>query len=265
MVRISNGLVGFLNILSSLVGILLIGASLYFRLSGESQCQKFIYLPVLVLGCFVLVVSIMGFVGSCQRITFFLWIYLFVMFLLIVGLFAFTVFLLIVTNKGVGEVISGKGYKEYRLGDYTNWLQYQITNEKYWLEIESCLKDAKICQFGIGANQNSKDLYNTPVKAGCCRPPESCGYTFHNATYWTKPESGKTPEDSDCMTWSNNQQSLCYSCKSCQAGVLASLRKDWRKIAIANLSALVFLIMVYSAGCCAFRNNRSGNSYRRYR
>ena len=54
-----------------------------------------------------------------------------VMFLFIVHLFA-----LIVTNKGAGEVVSNRGYKEYRLGDYFNWLQKRVNNVK---NSETCL------------------------------------------------------------------------------------------------------------------------------
>lgn len=51
-----------------------------------------------------------------------------------------------VTNKGAGEVLSGKGYKEYRLGEYSNWLQKRVNNTKNWNRIKSCLQDGKVCQ-----------------------------------------------------------------------------------------------------------------------
>ena len=60
----------------------------------------------------------------------------------------------------------------------------------------------------------------------------------------------------DCKTWSNEQDQLCYNCSSCNVGVLENLKHDWRKIAVINIVMLVALIVVYSVGCCAFRNNR---------
>lgn len=67
------------------------------------------------------------------------------MFVLIVILFAFTIFAFVVTNKGADEVLSNRGYKEYRLGDYSDWLQKRVNSAKNWNKIQSCLIDGKIC------------------------------------------------------------------------------------------------------------------------
>lgn len=67
------------------------------------------------------------------------------MFLLIVLLFAFTIFAFVVTNKGAGEALSHRGYKEYRLGDYSNWLQNKVTNGNTWERIRGCLESGKLC------------------------------------------------------------------------------------------------------------------------
>ena len=55
----------------------------------------------------------------------------------------------------------------------------------------------------------------------------------------------------------NNQQALCYDCKSCKAGVLANIKKEWRLLAVVDAGILILVILVYSIGCCALRNNRS--------
>ena len=68
----------------------------------------------------------------------------------------------------------------------------------------------------------------------------------------------------DCKTWSNNHAVLCYDCMSCKAGVLANIKKEWRLLAAANTSLLIVVILVYSVGYCALRNNRS-ISYLRYK
>ncbi|XXG79810.1 hypothetical protein AAC387_Pa09g0803 [Persea americana] len=217
-----------------LVSFLIIGFSLYIGvINGTSECEKEFYTLTLILGIFLLVISVLGLVGSCCRITFFLWLYLALMFFLILGLFAFTVFTFIVTNNGAGKALSRRGYNEYRLGDYSNWVRKRVTNERDWQKVKSCL---------------------VQMKLGCCGPPITCGFTHKNAMYWIIPNSGPASSDRDCSTWSNNHDRLCYECESCKAGVLTILKKGWRKIAIINVIVLVAVIIVYAIGCCAIRN-----------
>lgn len=156
MFQISNSLLGFPNIFSMLVSLLVIGFSLYIGvINGTSECEKVFFTPSLVLGIFLLVISVLGLVGSCQRITFLLWLYLALMFSLILGLFAFTVFTFIVTNNGAGKALSRRGYSEYRLGDYLNWVRKRVTNDRNWQKVKSCLVQMKVCR-SLGMNMNKK-------------------------------------------------------------------------------------------------------------
>ncbi|KAJ0613174.1 hypothetical protein HanHA300_Chr01g0035281 [Helianthus annuus] len=68
----------------------------------------------------------------------------------------------------------------------------------------------------------------------------------------------------DCIRWSNDQEQRCYNCNSCKAGVLASLRKSWRKVSIINIVVLIILIIVYVVACAAFRNNRRMDNHEQY-
>ncbi|KAL5987531.1 hypothetical protein ACLOJK_035279 [Asimina triloba] len=270
MFRISNGLIGLLNILTTLISIPIMASALYSHFHGDTECHRSINMPVFYFGVFLFIISLIGLFGSCCRITFFMWIYLFVMFVLIVVLVAFTIFAFIITNKGAGEVVSGKGYKEYHLGDYSNWLQKRVGNPKTWAKIKSCLTEAKVCNaLGVGiVSQQASAFYKqhlSPITSGCCKPPSSCGFIFLNSTYWKLPKSGAASIDPDCVTWSNGQSNLCFDCDSCKAGILANLNKNWRKVAIVNVSVLIFLVTVYSIGCCAFKNNRADNRYKGHR
>ncbi|XP_078160817.1 tetraspanin-8-like [Carex rostrata] len=266
MARISNGLITIINILTLLVSFVVIGIGAYFSLQTNLVCQKFLHWPVLILGIFLLVISILGIIGSCCRVSFFLWIYLFAMFMLSLAMVVLTVFVFIVTNKGVGDVISGHGYKEYRLGDYSSWLLKQVGNYNTWSKIESCLKSVEVCHGFtekrlISANEFYKKNLS-PIQSGCCKPPTYCGYDYVNVTYWQAPRSGLKSTDADCKAWSNNQEKLCYSCNSCKAGVLATLKTKWKEIAIFNVAIIVFFILVYTIGCCAMKNSQS-DRYRR--
>ena len=100
-------------------------------------------------------------------------------------------------------------------------------------------------------------------QSGCCKPPTACGYTFINPTFWISPID--TAADMDCLAWNNDQTQLCYSCEACKAGLLASLSKQWRKANIILIIVLILLICVYLFGCCAFRNAKTEEIFRKYK
>ncbi|KAH7279844.1 hypothetical protein KP509_37G039800 [Ceratopteris richardii] len=252
---LSDKLVGILNFLTFLISLPIIGAGIWLAKQHSSDCYRFLQGPVIALGVFVLLVSMAGFFGSCCRVTVLLWIYLIVMFLLIILLLVFTIFAFFVTNKTAGEIVGNKGYKEYKLGDYSTWLRRQVNKTSNWQKIESCLADSRFCD-GLRNVYPTKvdfDRANlSPIQSGCCKPPTICGCSFVNATYWNNCTNSLA--DPDCGIYTTNSTSLCFDCNSCKAGVLQNVTKDWRKVAQINIIFLVFLIVVYAVGCCAFKN-----------
>lgn len=98
------------------------------------------------------------------------------------------------------------------------------------------------------------------LQSGCCKPPNDCNFTYVKPTEWNKAV-GVAYADTDCNAWENDASVLCFNCESCKAGLLDNIKSNWKKVAIINVIFLVFLIVVYSAGCCAFRNNRKDNAY----
>lgn len=268
MFRVSNNLVGILNFVTFLLSIPILGAGIWLSRQGETVCERFLEKPVIALGVFLMVVSLAGLIGACCRVSWLLWFYLLVMFILIVLVFCFTIFAFVVTNKGAGENLSGKGYKEYRLGDYSNWLQKRVSSDKNWHKIRSCLHDSKVCKSMIDSGNTTlvDDFYRerlSALQSGCCKPSNDCGFTYVSPTNWISTTT--TPaNNSDCSLWSNDPNVLCYDCQSCKAGLLDNLKSDWKRVAVINIIFLVFLIIVYSIGCCAFRNNREDNAWKRY-
>nr|GMC50761.1 tetraspanin-8-like [Ipomoea batatas]GMC71872.1 tetraspanin-8-like [Ipomoea batatas]GME17126.1 tetraspanin-8-like [Ipomoea batatas] len=266
MVRVSNAIIAFLNFLTLIVAVVGIGAAVWIQFNPSATlCQKVLQKPFVILGLSLLVVSLLGLIGSCFRVSFFLWIYLTVMFLIILGVLCFLFFTIIITNKRVGTALSGKGYKDARLGDYSHWLQKYVVNAQNWDQIKSCLVDIRLCQHL--ANGKNADYYKHSLSAtqsGCCKPPTYCGFEFHNATYWTTPKAGPAVPHQDCKKWSNVQTELCFECESCKTAVLENLRKQWKKLAIINSCILAFVLVVYSVGCCALKNN-SRSRYDKYR
>ncbi|XP_019178005.1 PREDICTED: tetraspanin-8-like isoform X2 [Ipomoea nil] len=266
MVRVSNNLLGILNIITFLISIPIIGGGIWLSRQANTECERFLDKPVIALGVFIMLLSLAGLVGACCRVTWLLWIYLFVMFLLILLLFCFTIFAFVVTNKGAGEAISGKGYKEYRLGDYSNWLQRRVNRN--WRRIRSCIEDSKVCKSLIdeGSGTPVQSFYNqhlSALQSGCCKPSDDCKFEYVSPTNWTRSATSSSTNP-DCNNWSNEANILCYNCQSCKAGLIDNIKSDWKKVAILNIIFIVFLIIVYTVGCCAFRNNRADDSWKRY-
>ncbi|GLJ11811.1 hypothetical protein SUGI_0177650 [Cryptomeria japonica] len=148
-----------------------------------------------------MIVSVTGLVGAYYRVTWLLWLYLAVMFLLILLLFCFFVFAFVVTNKDAAQVASSRGYKEYTLGDFSNWLQKRVEKSSIWNKIKSCLQDAKACKSLANdlVSQVAEQFYKknlSPIQSGCCKPPTSCVFVYVNATYWTSTTSNLT--DVEC-------------------------------------------------------------------
>ncbi|KAK9697479.1 hypothetical protein RND81_08G040300 [Saponaria officinalis] len=143
--RCSNNLVAFLNTLTFLLSIPILIGGIWLSHHASTDCEHYLEKPVIALAIFLMIVSLAGVVGACCRVNWLLWFYLLVMFILIIVLFVFTIFAFAVTNKGAGQVVSHRGYREYRLGDYSNWLQNKVNNQKNWARIKSCLIDGKVC------------------------------------------------------------------------------------------------------------------------
>ncbi|CAI8593954.1 unnamed protein product [Vicia faba] len=157
----------------------------------------------------------------------------------IIGL---TIFGFAVTSQGGGVEVPSRVYMEYHLEKYSIWLRNKIKDPHYWSTMRSCIMGSNTCSklaSWTSLDVMEKDM--SPIQSGCCKPPTSCNTNM---------------EDNDCYRWNNAANILCYNCDSCKAGVLENIRRDWHKISVLSVVVLVFLIGIYSIGCCAFRNAR---------
>ncbi|XP_020702192.1 tetraspanin-6 [Dendrobium catenatum] len=247
MYRLSNAVIGYLNLLTLLSSIPIIGGALWVARSSAT-CESALQTPLLAVGFVVLVVSLAGFIGACFNVVCALWVYLFAMLLLIAALLSIMAFGFAVTGGGGGVQVPGRIYREYDLSDYSAWLRHRIQEEKYWRAARACVVGSKACANvarWTPLDYLQRDL--TPIQSGCCKPPTSCTYVAGMAT---------ADQEEDCYQWSNEADVLCYNCESCKAGVLEQVRSDWHKLSVLNVVALIFLIAIYALGCCAFRNAR---------
>jgi hypothetical protein len=109
--------------------------------------------PLLFGAIFIFVVSVLGITGSMFRINEALYAYLLATFFVILGFMLFTVFALFVTNGH--QKVSDKGIGEYRVADFSLWLQQYVINDKNWNDIKSCLVGVGLCQRNFSIAQVS--------------------------------------------------------------------------------------------------------------
>ncbi|GAA0140437.1 scaffold/adaptor protein [Lithospermum erythrorhizon] len=261
--KTSNHLIGLLNFITFLLSIPILGGGIWLSTrANNTDCMTFLQWPLIVIGISIMVVSLAGFAGSCYRNTFLMYLYLWAMFVIIVTLIGFVIFAYSVTGRGSGRPVMNRVYLEYYLQDYSGWLEERVTSESYWGEISSCIRESHACpklkRTINGVPEPAEMFYLrklTPIQSGCCKPPTACGYSYANETIWIA--GGEfVAADLDCGRWSNDQEQLCYNCDSCKAGVLASLKKSWRKVSVINIVMLILLVIAYVIACAAFKHNK---------
>ncbi|KAL4189297.1 hypothetical protein AMTRI_Chr08g206290 [Amborella trichopoda] len=262
MFKATNGLIGAINFIIFLISIPILGGGIWLSTKANTDCLRFLQWPIIIIGLCLMVLSLAGFVGACYRISWLLWLYLFLMFFVIVALVGFTIFAFAVTSRGSGRPMMNRAYYDYSLSDYSGWLKDRVSDPEYWEKIVSCIRDAKVCQkmgryYGY-MPETADEFYRrhlSPIESGCCKPPTVCGYMYINETTWDQSGGTMGYGDLDCSRWNNDQSQLCYTCNSCKAAVLANLKHDWRKVAVLNIVMLIVLVIVYVIALAAFRNN----------
>ncbi|KAL5727412.1 Tetraspanin-10 [Ranunculus cassubicifolius] len=224
----SNFVIRWINFLTMLMAVGVIGFGLWMGIHHDG-CRKSLTLPVIGLGGFILLVSLIGFLGAYKKISILLWIYLGMLCMILVAILVFTVLAFIITNNGTGHTAAGVRYKEYQLQDYSSWFQKQLNNTENWKHLKSCLVKSEDCN-NLPKKYKTFKQYKrgqlTPIEAGCCRPPSHF------------PPSSS---DSDCKLYHNSRAIKCYNCDSCKAGVAEYMKTEWRVVAIFNVVLFVIL------------------------
>eukprot|EP00475_Leptophrys_vorax_P003495 TRINITY_DN1207_c0_g1_i3.p1 TRINITY_DN1207_c0_g1~~TRINITY_DN1207_c0_g1_i3.p1 ORF type:complete len:240 (+),score=4.15 TRINITY_DN1207_c0_g1_i3:463-1182(+) len=224
-------------------------------------------------------VSLAGFLGAVNNITWLLFIYLAVIFIAMWVLLGFTVFAFLVTNKSAGAITSNKGISTYKTIGFSTWLQDQVNDANKWAPIRACLSAGGTCSFLKSLNASDPAAVKlSPIQAGCCYPPDSCDPSLYNSTaaatvsrleQTAAPPSTAAPSvaapalaaivnnlssnATDCVLYGSDPLRLCYSCDSCKAGFLKTLHDEWRIVAYISLGVVLLLLVIYTIGCCSYR------------
>lgn len=263
---VSNNITAILNFIAFLASIPIIAAGIWLASKPDNECTHYFRWPVVILGFLILLVSLAGFVGAYWNKQGLLAFYLICMAILIALLLILLIFAFTVTRQDGSYSVPGRGYKEYRIDGFSQWLRDHVTSSDNWGEIRSCLAESNVCA-RLTQNYITSDQFFSanisPLQSGCCKPPTACGFNYVNPTLWVNPANQLA--DPDCLLWSNDQSLLCYNCNSCKAGLLGNLRKEWRKVNVILIVAVVVLIWVYVIACSAFKNAQTEDLFRRYK
>ena len=258
-IRMSNNVIVSLNVVTLLLSVPVLAGGVWLRSRADGTgCDHFLSTPTVALGAALSAVALAGLAGACCRATWLIWLYLLATLALVAALLCFTAFAFAVTARGAG-------------GDGGNsaWLRRHVEGTRSWGRVRSCLANAGVCERLEKDGGKSKEAAAarlagrglSPVESGCCTPPASCNFTYAGGGEWTRPagRGPAAPADPDCARWDNDDDKLCYGCRSCKAGVEGALRRDWKRAAVVNAVFLAFIVVVCVLSCCAFRNSRQDN------
>lgn len=134
----SNILTGILNLVTLVFSLPIIAVGIWLAKQHNTVCYHFLEWPVIAIGGFILVVSLVGMLGAwCNNFKSLLVPYLIVMFVLIAFLFVFTIFAFVVTNTGGGDAVPGKGFQVPRFLLLSVSLCLSVYSQKAKLKIKS--------------------------------------------------------------------------------------------------------------------------------
>lgn len=157
MVRCSNCFMTMLNFFTLVASLILILIAISVNMnSNATVCQKTLQKPLLILGLFLLVLSLMGIIGASCHVSFLLWIYLFLLFLLLVGMIIYQLFCIVIALKHLDSNPEPKGEWEDQFQEYSHWFKKQLPDDRDWEKIKSCLIDAKYCKYQLPKDRTAE-------------------------------------------------------------------------------------------------------------
>lgn len=193
----------------------------------------------------------LGLFGAWFALVPILYAYLVLTFVVVVGFLILTIFLFATTSKGGGYSVAGQTFKEYRLKDYSGYVQDRLNKVTNWDHLKAVIAASDNCaKFDQISPVDYPYSSLNPIQSGCCRPPAECGYAMTgNGTFTTT--SVPLSANPDCTRYSNDDSIKCYDCDSCKGGVAQSLKKTGRAAGIVTLILFFFLVVILVTACHA--------------
>ncbi|GBG90558.1 hypothetical protein CBR_g50901 [Chara braunii] len=216
------------------------------------------YYAVLISSCFAVARGLCSPRGSSEQTDhpWYEYIIHFCIGVMVLLTWAIAIFGLVVsTGRNGGHLVVGKGYREFKLGDYSPWMRKRVRNEDVWKEIKWCLIKKECHKLSLKHPDPKTGIIQfNGIQSGFCKPPDSCGFAVINASassYQARASSSSFPSSlgGDCTLFSNGEFK-CFDCDSCKAAFLDSLRRSWRTMSIIDLTMIPDFVIVQGLAIC---------------
>ncbi|XP_024372515.1 tetraspanin-10 [Physcomitrium patens] len=247
-VRSRAVLIAVINVIAVLAALALISLGIWLA-TRPGDCEKYLTVPVFLLGAFFLLVAVLGVSGSWFGFVPVLYTYLVLMFVVALGFLALSIFIFAVTSPGQGYYVAGQNFKEYRISDYSQYMQDRLDKVSNWNHLKAVIASHDTCAYFDNLSPVDYPYAQpSPVQSGCCRPPAECGYAYTgNGTFTTT--SVPLSANPDCVRYTNDETIKCYDCDSCKGGVAEDLRKTGKIAGIVTLVLFVILVAILLVAC----------------
>lgn len=139
---------GFINLVTFVISAVVVGV--WSSKSGAVKVDGGITISaannrIIIVAAFIMITSAAGFVGSYCRVRWLLRVYFVFLLILLLICMVLAIRAFLMTNKGSGEALPGKEYKEYRLGDYPNGIQKIVNDTQFWNQTKTLMVNSKVC------------------------------------------------------------------------------------------------------------------------
>jgi len=244
--------VKWVNALAVALSLAVISLGIWLA-TRPGDCEKYLTVPVFLIGALFLLISVLGLFGSWFAIVHILYSYLVLMFAVLLAFLIFIIFIFVVTSPGSGYNVTGLDFQEYNINNYSSYVQGKLNKQSNWNHVKACLEASDNCANFETISPGDYPYANlNSIQSGCCRPPAECGYALTSAgTFANGTASSSNP---DCLKYSNDASVRCYDCDSCKGGVAQDIQKTGRIAGIFSLVLFFILIVVYVVACFVGHN-----------
>ncbi|KAJ6993990.1 tetraspanin-15-like [Populus alba x Populus x berolinensis] len=231
------------SIITFVLSVLILASAIWLLYMKDYDCEELLWLPRLQIGIGIglIFVSLISNIAVLLRSRF-----------PVPGFFLVMVPLIVMLTMGLALVGANK-LESRRLMATPKWFREKVRHNDNWENIKSCIYNTGTCDDLVSRSLNLKAFdfsikKLSSIEAGCCKPPSICQMEYVNATFWTKVEGAvdeSQQQYSDCATWQNDQNILCYNCGSCRHGFVRVMESKWRNLGVLLILMGLLLIVAH--------------------